>query len=128
MNHNNESPLYYQGKPLLKEKNVVLASGVERSYPPYLIEELRNTAEKYGISISYQEGRKLFEIHESGLSEKYRNLVLTSLTSAPVAFMNHYEQKEYFDAIQAEMAVQKTAVRNWISEKIQNDELYVKTK
>ena len=111
MKHNNESPLYYQGKPLLKEKIVVLASG-KRSYPPYLIEELRNTAEKYGISISHQEGRKLFEIHESVLSEKYRNLLLTSLTSAPVAFMNRYEQKEYFDAIQAEMTVQKTAVRN----------------
>ncbi|MBR7084018.1 MAG: hypothetical protein IKI37_02410, partial [Oscillospiraceae bacterium] len=105
MNHNNESPLYYEGKPLLEEKIVVLASGVERSYPPYLIEELRNTAEKYGISISYQEGRKLFEIHESGLSEKYRNLLLAS---APVSFMNHYEQKEYFDPIQAEMTVQKT--------------------
>ena len=124
MNHNNESSLYYQGKPLLEEKFVVLASG-ERSYPPYLIEELRNTAEKYGISISYQEGRKLFEIHESGLSEKYRNLLLTS---APVSFMNHYEQKEYFDAIQTEMTAQKTTVRNWISEKIQNGELYVKTK
>ena len=125
MNHNNESPLYYQGKPLLEEKIVVLASGVERSYPPYLIEELRNTAEKYGISISYQEGRKLFEIHESGLSEKYCNLLLTS---APVLFMNHYEQKEYFDAIQTEMTAQKITVRNWISEKIQNGELYVKTK
>ena len=124
MNHNNESPLYYQEKPLLKEKIVVLASG-ERSYPLYLIEELRNTAEKYGISISYQESRKLFEIHELGLSEKYRNLLLTS---ASVSFMNHYEQKEYFDAIQTEMTVQKTAVRNWISEKIQNGELYVKTK
>ena len=124
MNHNNESPLYYQEKPLLKEKIVVLASG-ERSYPPYLIEELRNTAEKYGISISYQESRKLFEIHELGLSEKYRNLLLTS---APVSFMNRYEQKEYSDAVQTEMTVQKTAVRNWISEKIQNGELYVKTK
>jgi len=55
MNHNNESPLYYQGKPLLEEKIFVLASG-ERSYPPYLIEELRNTAEISAIlyKIEYQ--------------------------------------------------------------------------
>ena len=92
MNHNNEFPLYYQGKPLLEEKIVVLASD-ERSYPPYLIKELRNTAEKYGILISYQEGRKLFEIHESGLSEKYCNLLLTS---ASVSFIQSSAEYPHF--------------------------------
>lgn len=122
-----ETSLYYQGKPLFQtESTIVSAARSEKSYPQYLIEELHDTAESTGIHLNYQESRRLFEIHESEQPVPYRNLILESV-GVPTQFMNKYEQKECFATMQAEMEVQKSVVRNWISEKIRNGELYAKT-
>ena len=121
MNTKMESNLYYQSKPLFDDV-IILAAGLERGFPQYLIEELRNTAENLGLHLNYQESRRLLAIHQSEQSVLYQNLVLES-NAMPTQFMDEHERKEYFDTVTNEMEVQKSAVRNWITEKIKSGEL-----